>query len=85
MGTRAQFTAEQIEAVNKALTSSRDLVRHYTSDLKEKQNAALVAAGLTPLHDLSWDKRQRAHHERQVAALESLLAIIQRATVEQTA
>ena len=84
----ASFTPEQIEAVADALTSARSMVQYYDAGPKRAQNAALVAAGLAPLHSESlfaWDDEHKAKYERRIAALESLLTLMQPAVTDEAA
>lgn len=55
------------------------IAAYYRERIGEKpaQNAALIAAGLKPLHSeatLKWDADSLAEHERSIEALDAVLA-----------
>lgn len=67
-----------IEALRETLASEESMVRYYgDSTVKEAQNAALLAAGLKPLHaesELKHNLELCAKKQRSVAALKAVIA-----------
>jgi len=72
--------AIDIENLQKLRTHNASMVRYYSDgdpSTKLAQNAALVAAGLPPVHSdskLQWDRDQAALHQRYVDTLDAVLA-----------
>lgn len=70
--------AIDIKTLKELRANSDMMLRHYgDSEKKQLQNAALVTAGLPPLHSpasLQWDADQLVRYRRFVATLDAVLA-----------
>jgi hypothetical protein len=67
-----------LNTVREMRANAENMVRHYgNAEQKQRQNEALVAAGLPPLHgdaSLQWDIDQGRKYARFVEACDAILA-----------
>lgn len=70
-----------LDVLREVLAGAESMVAYYSGgDEKARQNAALVAAGLQPIHSessLEWDLRQAAEKRLQVECLRAVIALIE--------
>lgn len=69
---------DTLQVLGELRDSARRMAEHYgKSDEKVAQNAALVAAGLAPIHSetlFRYDAERRAEHLRHIKVLDALIA-----------